>query len=202
MSARQWLEFLLPEALTMQFDWIRNLVQGDRNLVARISRSPTAQRLLNRETYKLHQVVVPDRASLEPHQQWLLWSHDRQRLLARQLGVSALHGFIRTTIDARLVASFRQQLGDEGYKRALTAPALQVEGLDRAPLVQVVQQGRLAEHVAGVGAALLEISAPDDSFCRLRMRFVFSPACWNARPRDIRVDEADLAAHIQSVAGV
>jgi hypothetical protein len=64
-----------------------------------------------------------------------------------------------------------------------------------------VQQGRLAEHIAGVGAALLEISAPQDTFCRMRMRFVFSPTCWNARPRGIRVDGADLAAHIQSVAG-
>lgn len=201
MSARQWLEFLLPGALTLQFDWIRDLVRGDQDLMAKISRSPTAQRLLTREVYKFHQVVVPDRACLEPQQQWLLWNHDRQHELARHLGTKALSELIRTTVEARLVAMIRQQLGEEGYRRALTGPALHVQGVDRSRFVHAAEQGRLAEHIAGVGAALLETTAPSDSFCRMRMRFVFSPTCWHSRPRNLRAEMTDLAAHIDRFTG-
>ena len=199
MSARQWVDFLLPGALTLHFDWIRDLVRGDHNLVARISRSPTAQRLLTRQVYRWHEIVVPDRASLEPRQQWLLWRHDRQRELARALGIEALREIIRTTVDAHLVTAIRQQLGEETYRRALAGPALNVEGLERTQFVQSVQQGRLAEHIAGVGAALLETTAPGAPFCRMRMRFVFSPTCWHSRPRNVRVDESELSAHLKFV---
>jgi hypothetical protein len=197
MSARRWAEFLLPDALGVHIDWLRDAVRGDDGFVAQLARSPTARRLLNRTMYRRLEIPVPGRVSLNPHQQWLLAGRDQQLRLARQLGIEALHGLVRTTIDGRAVATLRAELGTEGYGRAMAQPGLEVEGLDRSAFVAAVTRGRLAEYLISVGAAVLETTTRSgDAFCAMRMRFAFSPECWRSRPRDIRVDGAQLAQRI------
>jgi hypothetical protein len=197
VNARRWVGYLLPDAFSLQMDWLRELVRGDDGLLAQVARSPTARRLLTRTAYQRHQIPVPSRASLAPDQQWLLSDPRQQVLLARRLGLEALRDVIRTTIDAPSVAILRKTLGDDVYRATLAGPSLAVEGLERASFVQSLKSGKLADHVTAVGVALLETTTqPSDAFARMRMRFAFSPACWNARPRNLHVEGELLALRI------
>lgn len=197
MSVRRWMDFLLPDAVAMHFDWLRDATQGDRGLLAQIARSPTARRLLTLDTYRRHNIAVPGRVQLTPQQQWLLLPHASQVALARRLGLDALRDYIRTAIRASAVAALRKELGDEAYRRELQGSALPVRGLDRAGFDAALERGGLGDYVVAVGAALLETTTDrGDAFCRLRMRFAFSPACWRARPQGIAVDPDELARRI------
>jgi hypothetical protein len=197
VSMRRWAEFLLPDALGMQVDWLRDFVRGDRGLLAQIAGSPTARRLLNRNVYRQHKISVPGRVQLSPQQQWLLLPHAAQVALARRLGLDALHESVRTTVRATSVAALRKELGDDGYRRVLAGRALPVSGLDRAAFDAALERGNFADYAVAVGAALLETTTqPGDPFCNLRMRFAFSPTCWRMRPRDIAVDREELARRI------
>lgn len=198
MSVRRWVDFLLPDALALHVDWLRDSMQGDQALLARIARSPTARRLLTLDTYRRHQIAVPGRVQLGPQQQWLLLPHASQVALARRLGLAALCDSIRTTIRASSVASLRKELGEEGYRCALQGSALPVRGLDRGAFDAAVERGGLGDYAVAVGAALLETTTDrGDRFCKLRMRFAFSPACWRARPQGIDVDPDELARRIE-----
>jgi hypothetical protein len=197
VSARRWAEFLVPDALSVHIDWLSDLVRGEEGLLAHVARSGTATRMLTRRLYQRHGISVPARATLAPHQQWLLAVHTRQVALARTLGIEALHELIRTTVDATLVAKLRKALGDESYRRVLANPGLTVTGLERASLTAALQEGRADEYFIAVGAALLETTVQSgDPFCRMRMRFAFSPSCWRIRPQGIGVEDAQLTARI------
>lgn len=197
MNARRWLNFLLPDALTVHADWLRQFADGDGHLLAEMLRSRTARLLLTRRLYKQHEVAVPERLQLRANQQWLLADHDAQRVLGRRLGRDALHDWIRRTVRASAVVMLRGELGEDGYRRALAGPGLSVEGLDRFAFETALQQGQIGEYFASVGAALLETTTEGgDAFCGLRMRFAFSPSIWLCRPRGIRVDADELARRI------
>jgi hypothetical protein len=201
MSARRWVEYLIPDAISMQMEWVRDLTRGDTNLLKQIAQSPTARRLLTRTAHKRFEVPVPTRATLAPNQQWLLLDHRRQHALARRLALEALHDFVRTTVDAASVTVLRKELGEDGYRAAMAGPGLPVEGLERPAFSTAVKRGRFADYVIGVGAALLETTTRSgDAFAALRMRFAFSPACWASRPRDLQVNETDLATKITEAA--
>jgi hypothetical protein len=201
MSARRWMEFLVPDALAVHIDWLRDLVRGEDGLLTQVTQSATARRLLTRTLYRKQEMAVPERASLAPQQQWLLAAHKSQVSLARKLGIEALHDFIRTTVEAPLVAILRKALGDDGYRRALSGPGLAVTGLERAGFGAALKRGRPDEYFISVGAALLETTAQTgDPFCRLRMRFAFSPTCWRQRPQGIGVDDGQLAARVAELA--
>jgi hypothetical protein len=202
MSTRGWVDYFLPDVLTMHADWLRDLVRGDNNLLAQVARSPTARRLLTRKAYKRYEIPVPSRSSLAANQQWLLSDPRQQAALARRLGLEASQELVRTTVDARSVAALRRALGEDGYRAAMTGPGLRVEGLQRATFIEALQAGKLTEHLVAIGAALLETTTREsDSFARLRMRFAFSPACWRARPRGLRVDEGQLARRLEGKTG-
>jgi hypothetical protein len=197
VSARRWMEFLVPDALGVHIDWLRDLVRGEEGLLTQVTKSATARRLLTRSLHRHHELPVPERASLAPEQHWLLASHTRQVALARKLGIEALHDLIRTTVEAPLVAILRKALGDDAYREALTGPGLPVTGLERSGFGAALRRGRPEDYFVSVGAALLETTARSgDPFCRMRMRFAFSPACWRARPQDIGVDGAQLATRV------
>jgi hypothetical protein len=197
MSARLWMNFLLPDALTVHIDWLRQFTAGDGQLLAKVMRSRTARLLLTRRLYKLHEVTVPDRLKLRDEQQWLLADHKAQRALAQRLGREALHHWIRRTVRASAVAMLRGELGEEGYRRALAGDGLAVEGLDHVAFETALERGQISEYFTAVGAALLETTTADgDPFCGLRMRFAFSPSTWLCRPRGIRVDADELARRI------
>jgi len=199
-SARRWIDFLMPDALTMHPGWIRDLLGSDSGLLAKIMSSPTARLLLTRNIYRHHEMVVPARITLAANQQWLLLSHEAQRSLARRLGVEALREHICATVRGASVSALRAQLGDEHYERAIAGCGLHVEGLERAAFDEAVSRSELADYLVAVGAALLDTTTqPGDPFCRARMRFAFSPKCWLSRPRDIRVDAAELAQRIDNL---
>jgi hypothetical protein len=201
VSSRRWLEFLVPDALGVHVDWLRDLVRGEEGLLAQVTRSATARRLLTRSLYQRHGISVPARASLAPHQMWLLSGHTGQVALARRLGIEALHDLIRTTVEAPLVAILREELGEEAYRRAVAGPGLTVTGLERQDFGTALRRGRPDEYFISVGAALLERTAQEgDPFCRMRMRFAFSPGCWRSRPQGIGVDDKQLAARIAELA--
>ena len=126
--ARRWLDFLLPDALTVHADWLRQFADGDGHLLAEMLRSRTARLLLTRRLYKQHEIAVPERLQLRANQQWLLADHDAQRALARRLGRDALHDWIRRTVRASAVVMLRSELGEDGYRRALAGPGLSVDG--------------------------------------------------------------------------
>ena len=179
MNARRWMDFLLPDALTVHVDWLRQFTAGDRHLLTQVLRSRTARLLLSRRLYKLHEVAVPERVKLRANQQWLLTDHEAQRALARRLGRDALHDWICKTVRASTVVALRGELGEDGYRRALAGPGLTVEGLDREAFETALQRGHIGNYFVAVGAALLETTADSgDTFCRLRMRFAFSPGAW------------------------
>lgn len=197
MNARRLVDYLVPDAVSMQVGWLRDLVRADDNLISQIAKSPTARRLLTRKAHGQHKISVPARAALAPNQQWLLLDHRRQQALAKRLGLEAVHQFVRTTVDAASVAVLRKELGEEGYRAAIAGTGLRVEGLDRAAFAAALSRGRFVEHVTAVGAAVLETTTRGgDAFASMRMRFAFSPACWHSRPKDLQVDEAELAARI------
>lgn len=197
-SLTRWIEFLLPQATAMQPGWLRDLVAGDADLLAKIRHSRSARALLTRGAYRHHGFSIPGRATLEPHQQWLMLDHSRQRALARELAIQALSDVIRTTVRGTCIASLRKELGESRYQQAIEQPALAVHGLNRAQFDEALRNGALAAFLLSVGAALLETTTRSgDPFCRLRMRFAFSPACWLARPHGLRVDGVELAARIQ-----
>lgn len=197
MNARRWMDFLLPDALTVHFDWLRQFVSGDGRLLDQVMNSRTARLLLTRRLYKFHEVAVPDRVKLRANQEWLIEDHESQRELARRLGRDALHDWIRRTVRASAVVMLRGELGEEGYRRALAGPGLSVEGLDRVAFEAAVQRGQVGEFFVSVGAALLETTTDGgDPFCGLRMRFAFSPGAWQSRPRGILVDADELARRI------
>jgi hypothetical protein len=197
VSTRRLVDFLIPDALAMQFDWVRNAVRGDKNLLAAIAQSPTARRLLNRRVQSEHRIAVPGSVELAPNQRWLLSTPAQQVDLARRLGFEALRGFIRTAVRASHVGLLRKVLGEDGYREALSGAALSVVGLERAHFDAALERGELADHAVSVGIALLETTTPaDDSFCRLRMRFAFSRACWSSRPQNLCVDDAELARRL------
>jgi hypothetical protein len=201
MNARRWMDFLLPDALTVHVDWLRQLTAGDRTLLQHLLASRPARLLLTRHLYKVHEIAVPDRVRLQPHQQWLLKDHETQRGLARQLGTDALHAWIRTTVRASWVATLRGELGEDGYRRALAGPGIAVQGLDREVFDAALQQQRIGDYFVALGAALLETTTNrGDPFCRLRMRFAFSPRAWQSRPRGVRADPDELARHIADFA--
>jgi hypothetical protein len=197
-NVRRWVDSLLPDAESakLQLDWLRGITRGDRNLIASIVQSPTARRLLNRRVYRQHRIAVPGRVDLAAHQQWLLAPHADQMALARRLGFDALNDNVRKTVRAASVAVLKKEMGEEGYKRALTGPTLTTTGLTQAAFDAAVGKGQLEQYAISVGAALLETTAPGDDFSRLRMQFAFSPACWRMRPRNIKVDAAALAQRI------
>jgi hypothetical protein len=197
MNARRVLEFMMPDALAVHTDWLRDLVQGDAGLLAKLQRSLTVRRLLARKLYERHGLQVPARAALEPNQKWLLAGHAKQTELARSLGIEALHELIRTAIDGPTVAALRSELGDTAYRRAIAGPGLAVMGVEPNDFRAALRRGRVGEYFVSVGAALLETTTcAGDPFCAMRMRFAFSPACWRQRPRGIRPDDARLAARI------
>lgn len=197
MNAQRWMNFLLPDALTVHVDWLKQFTAGDGQLLAKMMRSRTARHLLTRRLYKLHEVTVPNRMKLRDDQQWLLADHKIQRALAERLGREALHHRIRRTVRASAVALLRGELGEEGYRRALAGPGLPVEGLDTVAFETALDRGQVSEYFVAVGAALLETTtAGGDPFCGLRMRFAFSPSTWLCRPRGIRVDANELARRI------
>lgn len=201
MSARRWLEFLIPDALAVHVGWLRESIQGEEGLLSRVKSSPTARRLLTRSLHRHQEISVPARATLEPHQQWLMSDRTKQVTLARRLGIEALHDFIRTTVDGPSVAVLRKELGDEGYRRAVIGPGLAVSPLEREGFGAALRRGQADEYFVSVGAALLETTTESgDPFCRMRMRFAFSPACWRLRPRGICVDRAQLAARVTALA--
>lgn len=201
MSLRRWLEFLVPDALGVHVDWARDLVKGDESLLTRVKQSATARRLLARHLHRHYEIAVPDRATLAPEQRWLLAEHSRQAALARALGIEALHDLIRTTVETPLVASLRDALGEEAYRHAVATPGPPVTGITREEFRAAVQRGRADDYFVSVGAALLETTVQTgDPFCRMRMRFAFSPSCWRSRPRGIGVDSAWLAARIGELA--
>jgi hypothetical protein len=202
MSARRWAEFLVPDALGIHIDWLRELVQGEDGMLAHVTRSSTAARMLTRRLYQRHGISAPARTTLAPHQQWLLSGQTQQVALARELGIEALNGFIRTTVDAPSVAILRKTLGEETYRRILAAPGLEVSGMERTAFAAALRAGRLDEHFVSAGAALLETTTrTGDPFCRMRMRFAFSPGCWRSRPQGIGVDERLLADRITQLTG-
>ncbi len=197
MNARRWIDFLLPDALTVHTDWLRQFTAGDGQLLAKVLRSRSARLLLTRRLYKLHEIAVPDRVKLQANQQWLLLDHEAQRALAQRLGRDALHDWIRQTVRASAVVMLRHELGEDGYRCALAGPGLPVEGLDRFSFETALQRGQVCNYFISVGAALLETTADGgDPFCGLRMRFAFSPSAWQCRPRGIRVDPDELARRI------
>ena len=197
MNARRWIDFLLPDALSVHTDWLRQFTAGDGQLLAKVMRSRSARLLLTRRLYKLHEIAVPDRVKLRANQQWLLMDHEAQRALARRLGRDALHDWIRRTVRTSAVVMLRNELGTDGYRRALAGPGLAVEGLDRYSFETALQQGHIGNYFVSVGAALLETTTDGgDPFCGLRMRFAFSPGAWQCRPRGIRVDADELARRI------
>jgi hypothetical protein len=200
MSRHRWLEFLVPDALGVHVEWVRDLVRGDESLLARVKQSATARRLLSRQLHRHYEVAVPERALLAPEQRWLLAEHSRQAALARALGIEALHDLIRTTVEAPLVAALRGSLGEVAYRNAVAAPAGPVTGLTREDFRAAVGRGRADDYFVSVGAALLETTVQSgDPFCRMRMRFAFSPSCWRSRPRGIGVDGAWLAGRIAEI---
>jgi len=201
-NVRRWVDSLLPDAESakLQLDWLRGITRGDRGLIASLVHSPTARRLLNRRVYRQHRIAVPGRVDLAPHQQWLLANHADQIALARRIGFDALHDNVRKTVRASSVAALKKELGDEGYKRVLAGPSLPATGLTQAAFDAAIAKGQLEQYAIAVGAALLETTAPDDDFSRLRMQFAFSPACWRMRPRGIEVDAATLAQRIATPA--
>jgi hypothetical protein len=202
-NARRWIDFLMPDALTMHSGWIRDLVGAEARLLERIAESPTARLLLTRSAYKRHEIAVPGRVTLDSHQQWLLLSHEAQRALARRLAIEALHEAIRTTVSGSLVSALRKQLGEADYERALRGESLQVEGLDRAAFREALERHRLADYLLAIGAALLATTThPGDPFCRARMRFAFSPKCWMSRAQGIRVDADELTRRILTLTQV
>jgi hypothetical protein len=197
MNARAWIQFFMPNALTIHVDWLRQLTGGNGQLLAQIMRSRTARLLLTRRLYKLHEIAVPSRAKLKPNQQWLLMEHEAQRALALRLGRDALGDWIRRTVRASYVSMLRRELGENDYRRALAGPGLPVEGLDHESFETALQRGHISDYFVAVGAALLETTTDEtDTFCRLRMRFAFSPSAWLARPRGIRVDADELTRRI------
>src|SRR5687767_1303245 len=156
MNARRWVNFLMPDAWTVHTDWLRQFTAGNSHLLAQVMNSRTARLLLSRRLYKLHEVSVPERVKLRPHQQWLLEDHETQRALARRLGRDALHDWIRRTVRASAVVMLRGELDEEGYRRALAGPGLSVEGLDRLAFETALQRGQVGEYFVSVGAALLD----------------------------------------------
>jgi hypothetical protein len=76
MNARRWIDFLLPDALSVHSDWLRQFTAGDGQLLAKVMRSRSARLLLTRRLYKLHEIAVPERVKLRANQQWLLTDHD------------------------------------------------------------------------------------------------------------------------------
>ena len=200
MSLRRWLEFLVPDALGVHVEWAQDLVRGDESLLARVKQSATARRLLSRELHRHFEIAVPARATLAPEQRWLLAEHSRQAALARSLGIEALHDLIRTTVETPLVAALRAALGDEAYRNAVATPGAPVTGITREDFRAAVGRGRVDDYFVAVGAALLETTVQTgDPFCRMRMRFAFSPSCWRSRPRGIGVDDAWLEARIAEI---
>jgi hypothetical protein len=196
-NARRWMDFLLPDALTVHTDWLRQFTAGDGQLLSRLMSSRTARMLLTRRLYKLHEIAVPERVKLRANQQWLLMDHEAQRALARRLGRDALHDWIRKTVRASAVVMLRNELGEDGYRRALAGPGLSVTGLDRYSFETALQRGEVGNYFVSVGAALLETTTDSgDPFCALRMRFAFSPSAWQCRPRGVRVDADELARRI------
>jgi hypothetical protein len=202
VSLRRWLEFLVPDALGVHVDWARDLVRGDDNLLARVKQSGTARRLLSRQLHRHYEMAVPERVKLAPEQRWLLAEHSKQAALARALGIEALHDLIRTTVEAPLVAALRGALGEESYRGAVATPGAPVTGIAREEFRAALGRGRADDYFVSVGAALLETTVQSaDPFCRMRMRFAFSPSCWRSRPRGIEVDGAWLAARIAEIEG-
>src|SRR5687768_7293265 len=104
MNARAWMQFFMPNALTIHADWLRQFTGGNGQLLAQIMRSRSARLLLTRRLYKLHEIAVPARAKLQPNQQWLLMEHEAQRALALRLGREALSDWIRRTVRASSVS--------------------------------------------------------------------------------------------------
>jgi hypothetical protein len=200
VSLRRWLEFLVPDALGVHVDWARDLVRGDESLLARVKQSATARRLLTRQLHRHYEIAVPERATLAPEQRWLLAEHSQQAALARTLGIEALHDLIRTTVEAPFVAALRAALGEQAYRNAVAIPGAPVTGIAREDFRAALQRGRADDYFVSVGAALLETTVETgDPFCRMRMRFAFSPSCWRSRPRGIGVDSAWLAARIAKI---
>ncbi len=194
MSLRSWTSLLLPDALNTHLDWLRDLVRGDEGMLSHVVRSPAARRLLARKTYERFGIVAPARATLTATQQWLLSTREQQLALARWLGIAALRDSIRRCVSARAVAALRRELGDEAYRKAMTQPVLLVDGLDPARFEAAIERDGVGDHLTAVGAALLESTLPtDEPFYRLRMAFIFSPACWQSRPRGLHVDPQALA---------
>jgi hypothetical protein len=195
------MDFLVPDALGVHVEWARDLVRGDDNLLARVKQSATARRMLARQLHRHYEVAVPERATLAPEQRWLLAEHSRQAALARALGIEALHDLIRTTVEAPLVAALRAALGAEAYRNAVATPGAPVTGIAREDFRAAVGRGRADDYFVSVGAALLETTVQSgDAFCRMRMRFAFSPSCWRSRPRGVAVDRAWLAGRIAELA--
>ena len=198
MNMRAWANLLLPDALNTHLDWLRDLVRGDDGMLAQVVRSPAARRLLARKTYTRFGLVPPARATLTATQEWLLATRDQQLALARHLGMAALQECIRRTVNAKAVATLRRELGEDAYRKAMTQPPLAVTGLDAARFREEIERNGVGVYLTAVGAALLESTLPvDEPFYRLRMALIFSPPCWQSRPRGLQVDPQALATQLR-----
>ncbi len=101
-NARRWMDFLLPDALSVHTDWLRQFTAGDGQLLARFGQSRTARMLLTRRLYKLHEIAVPNRVKLRANQQWLLMGRSTDgRWRSVWAGMHSMIGFGRPSAPAQ-----------------------------------------------------------------------------------------------------
>lgn len=197
VELRRKAQLFFPDASGIESGWLQKVLPLDGDLLAGVQKSRHASRLLRNAVAKHYQLVVPERESLKPEQQWLLLDTSKQRDIAKQLGIYACASYIRTAVTRVAVARLREYLGEEGYLTTVRAASdshvLAVAGVQREGFDQAIAQQQIGRYISAHGIALLEQTLDsDDPFFALRMRFAFSPACWNMRPRGLSVDPARL----------
>ncbi|MGI9286948.1 MAG: hypothetical protein ACR2P1_16300 [Pseudomonadales bacterium] len=191
-------QLFFPDASSLEPSWLKKVLPLDSDLLSGVQKSRHASRLLRKAVAKHYQLVVPERESLKPEQQWLLLDTSKQRDIAKQLGIYACANHIRTAVTRTAVAQLRDYLGEEGYlttvRAATDVDALAVAGVQRTEFDQAVAQQYIGRYIVAHGIALLEQTLDsEDPFFALRMRFAFPPACWNMRPQGLTVDSAQLS---------
>ena len=174
MSARRWVEFLLPDALSMQLDWLQDVTRGDHGLLARVAQSPTARRLLNRTARRRHGIAVPARVDLAPTPAMAPAAARR----ADRIGASP-----RSRRTARLAFAPRSarllwpRCGGNWVKKAieLHSPAL------RCPCVGSIERASMPRSSVAASRSMSSPSGPRCSRRRLR-RATRSAGCACASP--------------------
>ncbi len=198
---RRRAALFFPDASNIEPGWLQKVVALDSELLKGVQKSRQASRLVRRAVSEHYQLVVPQRESLQREQLWLLLDHSQQRDLAKKLGTQVCRHNIRTTVTREAVAQLRDYLGEEDYLQTLRSAAdssgFAVAGVQREAFDQAVAQQHIGRYVTAHGVALLEQTLDtDDPFFALRMRFAFSPACWNMRPRGLTADMEQLRPFI------